>query len=74
MVDAVLENRKLAESRSQALENLGLKPRDYVLATAHRQENVDSPERLKNILAALDGVGRQVCRSYSRLTPAPSPG
>jgi UDP-N-acetylglucosamine 2-epimerase (non-hydrolysing) len=59
VVDAVLENRKIAEERSQALENLGLKPRDYILATAHRQENVDSKERLKGILAALDAVGRE---------------
>ncbi|MBI0583260.1 MAG: UDP-N-acetylglucosamine 2-epimerase (non-hydrolyzing) [Methanomassiliicoccus sp.] len=59
IVDAVLENRKLAESRSRALENLGLKPREYVLATAHRQENVDSRERLANIIAALDAVGRE---------------
>jgi len=59
IVDAVLENRKLAESRSQALENLGLRPREYILATAHRQENVDSRERLGNILRALDAVGRE---------------
>ncbi|MDW5562333.1 MAG: UDP-N-acetylglucosamine 2-epimerase (non-hydrolyzing) [Methanomassiliicoccus sp.] len=59
VVDAVLENRKIAEERSQALENLGLKPRDYVLATAHRQENVDSKERLASILRALDSVGQE---------------
>jgi UDP-N-acetylglucosamine 2-epimerase (non-hydrolysing) len=59
IVDAVLENRKLAESRSQALENLGLRPREYILATAHRQENVDSRERLTGILKALDAVGRE---------------
>jgi UDP-N-acetylglucosamine 2-epimerase (non-hydrolysing) len=59
VVDAVLENRKIAEERSTALENLGLKPRDYILVTAHRQENVDSPERLRDILKAMDAVGRE---------------
>jgi UDP-N-acetylglucosamine 2-epimerase (non-hydrolysing) len=59
VVDAVMENRKLAEPRSTALENLGLKPREYVLATAHRQENVDSQTRLADMVAALDAVGRE---------------
>jgi UDP-N-acetylglucosamine 2-epimerase (non-hydrolysing) len=59
VVDAVLENRKMAESRSHALENLGLKPRAFVLATAHRQENVDSKDRLANMVRALDAVGRE---------------
>lgn len=59
IVDAVQENRKLAAARSHVLENLGLKARGFVLATAHRQENVDSPQKLKGILKALDSVGRE---------------
>jgi UDP-N-acetylglucosamine 2-epimerase (non-hydrolysing) len=59
VVDAVMENMKLAESRSRALTDLGLKPRQFVLATAHRQENVDNRERLTGILTALDSIGRE---------------
>ena len=58
-MDAVQENRKLAAARSHVLENLGLKARGFVLATAHRQENVDSPQKLNGILKALDSVGRE---------------
>jgi UDP-N-acetylglucosamine 2-epimerase (non-hydrolysing) len=38
---------------SDALDRLGLEPRGYVLLTAHRQENVDRPDRLASLL---DGV------------------
>lgn len=41
---------------SGALEKLGLKPREYFLASIHRQENVDSEERLRLILEALEAV------------------
>jgi UDP-N-acetylglucosamine 2-epimerase (non-hydrolysing) len=59
IVDAVQENRKLAAAKTNVLENLGLKPRTYVLVTAHRQENVDSKERLTKILEALEMVGKE---------------
>jgi len=36
------------------LEDLGLKPKEYFLVTAHRQENVDVKERLKGILKGLE--------------------
>lgn len=41
---------------SEALEKLGLKSREYFLASIHRQENVDSEERLRLILEALEAV------------------
>jgi len=59
IVDAVLENRKLADARSDVLKNLGLRPRSYVLVTAHRQENVDSRERLTKIFEALEMVAKE---------------
>lgn len=53
VVDAVRENLRIADS-SKVLENLGLTPRSYMVSTVHRQENVDDPARLADILA---GVG-----------------
>ena len=40
---------------SDVLERLGLHRGDYLLATAHRQESVDVPERLRVIC---DGLGK----------------
>lgn len=41
---------------STALENLSLTPNSYFLVSVHRQENVDSPERLKLVLDCLIAV------------------
>lgn len=38
---------------SDILKRLDLKPRDYILVTAHRSENVDNPEYLNIIFQAL---------------------
>ena len=52
MVDAFKENIKIAERKSRIFEALELKPKEYYLATAHRAENTDDFERLKNIVDA----------------------
>jgi len=41
---------------STALEDLGLKTGEYFLASVHRQENVDLPERLEKVLECLIAV------------------
>ena len=41
---------------SNILEVLDLEPQKYFLVSAHRQENVDSPERLKDLLETLKKV------------------
>lgn len=38
---------------SDILERLGLESRQYILVTAHRSENVDNPEYLRNIFLAM---------------------
>ena len=60
MADAVLQHAEIARRRSSALAELGLKRREYALATIHRAENTDDPGRLSALLAALDeiAVGR----------------
>ena len=56
MYDAVIHARGLAASRATDLLPPGLPMDRYILATIHRAENTDSPERLGNILAGLTAV------------------
>jgi len=53
IVDAVLQNIKLAEDKNSPL------PNEYFLATLHRQENVDNEKRLKNIIKGLELVAKE---------------
>jgi len=65
MYDSILYYSRLAEKKSTILQDLSLinpqsalRNPQYYLATLHRAENADHPKRLKSILAALDGIGR----------------
>jgi UDP-N-acetylglucosamine 2-epimerase (non-hydrolysing) len=60
IVDAVRQNLDLAERKSNALHRLGLEDDDYLLATAHRQENVDDPKRLKGMIEGLQRVSDEL--------------
>lgn len=57
IVDAVLENRVLAEKRSDILQQLGVAEKQFILMTAHRQENVDDAKRFYGILEGARRVG-----------------
>ena len=54
IVDSVRQNLEIAMKRVNVLKDLGLKPKEYFLVTAHRQENVDSRERLGEIIRGLE--------------------
>ena len=41
IVDVVYQNVEIAQDRSGIMNELGLEKKGYLLATAHRQENVD---------------------------------
>lgn len=56
VVDAVLENRMIAEESVDPLADHSLEPGKYVLVTVHRKENVDSPEVLRSIVSGLLSV------------------
>lgn len=42
--------------KSAVLQELGLKPREYFVVSAHREENVDSEQNVRKLLAALNAV------------------
>lgn len=49
----VLQRHSREIESSNALREFGLQPRSYFLATMHRAENVDFPERLERLLSGL---------------------
>ena len=55
-VDAVYQNLKIAKSQNQILTQLGINAGKYMLATSHRQENVDNKERFLGIIKGLQLV------------------
>ncbi|HUL74535.1 MAG TPA: UDP-N-acetylglucosamine 2-epimerase (non-hydrolyzing) [Vicinamibacterales bacterium] len=55
----VLAHHRAAIERSDVLTRLALEPGRYFVVSAHREENVDEPRRLRRLLAALEGLARQ---------------
>lgn len=46
-------------SKSNILEKLNLEPKKYIIATAHRAENVDIDSRLRNIFNAFEKISQE---------------
>ena len=55
----VLERNKEGISQSKILKKLSLTPGDFFLASIHRQENVDSPERLRKAIDCLERLSSE---------------
>lgn len=53
MFDSLLHHAKQSEAQSTIIHRLGLAAGSFALATLHRAENTDVPDRLKDILEAL---------------------
>ncbi len=53
MYDAYLRNHSRARGRSRILDILGLGRKRFALATIHRSENTDDPDKLRTLFAAL---------------------
>ena len=60
----VLEFHKSDIDKADVLEKEGLKPKEYILMSAHREENIDSPENFTDLLDSLDAItnsfGKQI--------------
>jgi UDP-N-acetylglucosamine 2-epimerase len=60
MFEVLLGFARLARARSTIYSSLGIREGHYILATIHRAENADDPERLQAILTALDRIPEKV--------------
>lgn len=60
MFDAALYFGSIAKDSIKLGLNLHLPAGGYVLATVHRQENTDDPQKLRNIFDALDTLSKEI--------------
>lgn len=60
MYDVALHYAQAAEAKSHILKRLGLNRRQYLLATAHRAENTDNPQRLAAIVSGLSQLAQEM--------------
>lgn len=60
MADALFYAQKRAIEKSTILTRMDLSEKGYLLATVHRAENTDDPQRLENIIRALSNAGEKV--------------
>jgi UDP-N-acetylglucosamine 2-epimerase len=56
MLDALLYAQPIARAKSNILKQLRIEPHHYALVTIHRAANTDEPERLRQIITALNLV------------------
>ena len=59
MYDNSMYFATLASQRSTIMQDLNLQPDAYILATLHRDNNTDNPQRLQAILKALTDIAKQ---------------
>ena len=60
MVDALQNNRKIAEERSTIITDLDLTPDEFMVATVHRPANTDDKENLSAIVEAFCSAGETI--------------
>ena len=60
MLDALLYAQPIARIKSKILDHLGIESKHYSLVTIHRAMNTDQPERLEQIVSALNLVSETV--------------
>ena len=59
MYDNSIYFSSLAQQHSTILQEFNLQPGEYILATIHRDNNTDNPDRLQSILRALADIAKQ---------------
>lgn len=59
-ITEVLEHFRILWEGSDVIARMGLKSDSYLLVTAHRQETVDAPERLRTLCLGLNETARRL--------------
>ena len=54
----VLEHYRQQIKDSNILEQMKLQPRKYLIASIHREENVDHPERLRELIEGFSLISK----------------
>jgi UDP-GlcNAc3NAcA epimerase len=60
MYDAMLQFSEIAEQKSTLMSDLGLVPKEFVLATVHRAENTHTIEHAKMIFDAFVEIAKEI--------------
>jgi len=60
MYDVALKHGSEVKAEERVLKRLGISPQSYILATVHRAENTDNPNRLTVIVEALQKVAQTI--------------
>ncbi len=60
MYDVALHHGAKVTAEGRLLHRLGMQPKNYLLATIHRAENTDHPERLAAIVDALEATAESL--------------
>lgn len=55
----VLQVHKDSIENSEVLDELGLKPKNYILVSAHREENIDIEENFMSLMDAINNVAKR---------------
>lgn len=69
MHDSLLHSIGIAEERSSILRDIELEGQEYYLATVHRAENTDNPERLRQIFSAFQDLATRGTKFICPLHP-----
>jgi UDP-N-acetylglucosamine 2-epimerase (non-hydrolysing) len=59
-IKEVLDRHDERIRASRALDEVGVRPREYLVLTLHRQETVDVPERLRSVLTGATSIASEL--------------
>src|ERR1051325_9357287 len=59
MYDNAIYFSEIAEKKSDILSQYGLRPNEYILATIHRNNNTDDPDRFASIFLSLNKISAE---------------
>ncbi len=60
IVDACMYYSEIAKNKTNILKKFNLEKNKYILLTAHRQENVDNPKKLSEIISSLSHLKTKI--------------